>query len=125
MWAKPGKEFFKAAVAANNGTQPQQPKSPARQQCEANEANEYQNTFNAVDNSFYRDAYKSGLKGVLWGGAAGCALTREIGCAEGGLPGAVIGGLGRLARLSQFVLPLVLPQMRLPRPSRFSKGGYF
>jgi RHS repeat-associated protein len=72
-------------------TQP--PKSPARQQCEANAANKYQNTFNAVDSSFYRDAYKSGLKGVLWGGAAGCALTWEIGCAEGGLPGAVIGGL--------------------------------
>ena len=80
---------------ANNGTPqtPQQPKSPARQQCEANAANKYQNTFNAVDNSFYRDAYKSGLKGVLWGGLVGCALTSEIGCAEGGLPLAVIGGL--------------------------------
>ena len=84
-----------SGVAANNGIPqtPQQPKSPARQQCEASAANKYQNTFNAVDNSFYRDAYKSGLKGVLWGGLVGCALTSEIGCAEGGLPGYAIGFL--------------------------------
>jgi hypothetical protein len=90
-----GRAWIMDAQAANNGTPqtPQQPKSPARQQCEANAANKYQNTFNAVDNSFYRNAYKSGLKGAIWTGLAGCAVTIEIGCGEGGLPGFVIGGL--------------------------------
>jgi hypothetical protein len=89
-----GKTVSGPAVAANNGPQqPQQPKSPARQQCEANAANKYQNTFNAVDKGFYPKAGKSALKGSLWGAAAGCAVTWEIGCAEGGLPGWLIGGL--------------------------------
>ena len=72
---------------------PAPPKSPARQQCEANAANKYQNTFNAVDNGFYKKAGKSALKGGVWGGGVGCVMTIEIGCAEGGLPGYAIGFL--------------------------------
>ena len=81
------------ASATNNGTQKPQPKSPARQQCEANAAEKYQNTFAAFDKGFYPKAGKSALKGAIWTGLAGCAVTLEIGCGEGGLPGYVIGGL--------------------------------
>jgi len=84
--------------AANNNPQPQKPKSPARQQCEANAAKKYQDTFSAVDKGFARKAEKSAAKGALWGGAVGCAFTLEIGCAEGGLPLAVIGGASGAAK---------------------------
>ena len=76
---------------ANNGQNQQ--KSPARQQCEANAEKQYQDTFDAVDKRFFPKAGMSGLTGILWGGVAGCVVTLEIGCAEGGLPGLVIGGL--------------------------------
>ncbi len=72
---------------------PQKPKSPARKQCEANAANKYQNTFAAVDKGFFPKAGKSAAKQSLWGAGIGCAVTIEIGCAEGGLPGWAIGGL--------------------------------
>ena len=76
---------------------PASQQQPAPQPCEAAQQ-QAQNNFNAINNGFYQKAYKSALKGVLWGGAAGCLITSEIGCAEGGLPGALIGGLGGAAK---------------------------
>lgn len=87
-----------ANSAANNGptstTRQVQPKSPARQQCERNA----QNTFNdAVGDTIWNNIsvpFKAAGGGAVSGGIIGCVLTVEGGCFEGAIPGALTGLFG-------------------------------
>jgi hypothetical protein len=76
--------------AANNG----QPKSPARQQCEANAQSSYSDTLEntAWQNTFV--PFKAAGAGAISGGIIGCVLTVEGGCFEGAIPGALTGLFG-------------------------------
>jgi hypothetical protein len=76
--------------AANNG----QPKSPARQQCEANAQSSYRDTLEntAWQNTFV--PFKAAGAGAISGGIIGCVLTVEGGCFEGAIPGALTGLFG-------------------------------
>jgi RHS repeat-associated protein len=79
--------------AANNG----QPKSPARQQCEANAQSSYRDTLEntAWQNTFV--PFKAAGAGAISGGIIGCVLTVEGGCFEGAIPGALTGLFGGAA----------------------------
>jgi hypothetical protein len=78
------------SCAANNG----QPKSPARQQCEANAQSSYRDTLEntAWQNTFV--PFKAAGAGAISGGIIGCVLTVEGGCFEGAIPGALTGLFG-------------------------------
>jgi hypothetical protein len=98
---------------ANNGTQ--QPKSRARQQCEANAQQKYENTSNSLNQQFWDNGWNSMKEGFYGGLAAGCLFTAEAGCAEGAAVGAVLGGTGGLGASFVHSIWTLTPQLQMAR----------
>lgn len=92
-------------VAPNNA----QPKSPARQQCEANAAQQYQSALNNAGQAFTgRGMLRAGAAGFVTGGLAGCVagaiptawLGPEVAgpaCAAVGLTAGTVSGVAAIA----------------------------
>jgi len=73
--------------AANNG--PQQPKSPARQQCENAAQQKFVQTVTSANTQRNNESMKRILRGETFAFAVGCVATAEVGCVEGGAGAAV------------------------------------